>query len=166
MIPCEIGDILYTDFAPQGWYLREDDKPYAVECVFIGINNLEEFGNGFVNVKYIKNGNMLQFNFSDFGKNIFKNKENTTMKGENNMKNNFSVRSGLAPEKQPPNPPKAEDKEFNDDEYIDINYETISVDKKRKLSELYSSSLLNAFTEEDYYKAIALLYDAIDRVEN
>lgn len=80
MIPCEIGDILYTDFAPQGWYLRENDKPYAVECVFIGINNLEEFGNGFVNVKYLKNGNMLQFNFSDFGKNIFKNKEDVIMK--------------------------------------------------------------------------------------
>ena len=82
------------------------------------------------------------------------------------MKNNFSVRSGLAPEEQPPNPPKEEDKEFNNDEYININYETISVDKKRKLSELYSSSLLNAFTDEDYFKAIAVFYDVIDRIEN
>jgi len=52
------------------------------------------------------------------------------------------------------------------DEYIVPNYETISNDKKRKLSEMYSSSLLNAFTEEDLTDACNIMLRVIERLEN
>ena len=50
-------------------------------------------------------------------------------------------------------------------EYITPNYETIGVAEKRKIVELYTSSLINAFTYEDYLKAIALIGNVIDRLE-
>lgn len=65
-LPCTIGDTLYTNFAVQGWYFREKNKPYEIKVVFIGINGVDNF----INVAY-ENGNMLQFNFSDIGKRIF-----------------------------------------------------------------------------------------------
>lgn len=50
-------------------------------------------------------------------------------------------------------------------EYITPNYETIGVTEKRKIVELYTSSLINAFTYEDYLKAIALIMEVVDRLE-
>lgn len=50
-------------------------------------------------------------------------------------------------------------------EYITPNYETIGVVEQRKIRELYTSSLLNAFTNEDYLKAIALIARVVDRLE-
>lgn len=50
-------------------------------------------------------------------------------------------------------------------EYITPNYETIGVAEKRKIVRLYTSSLINAFTYEDYLKAIALIMEAVDRLE-
>lgn len=69
-LPCTIGDTLYTNFAVQGWYFREKNKPYEIKVVFIGINGVDNF----INVAY-ENGNMWQFNFSDIGKRIFLTRE-------------------------------------------------------------------------------------------
>ena len=75
--PCNIGDIVYTNCAMQGWYKRQKDKPYSAEVVFIGINSSKDMGYGFINVM-LGEGQMLQFNFSDFGKTVFITKEEAT----------------------------------------------------------------------------------------
>ena len=51
-------------------------------------------------------------------------------------------------------------------EYITPNYETISVIQKRELIELMNSSLLNAFSEQDYYDVLAIFQRIIERLEN
>lgn len=51
------------------------------------------------------------------------------------------------------------------DEYITPNYKTIGTVEKRKIRELYTSFLLNAFTQQDYLDAIALIGRVIDRLE-
>lgn len=51
------------------------------------------------------------------------------------------------------------------DEYITPNYETISVIQKRELTELMRSSLLNAFSEQDYLDVILVFQRVIDRLE-
>ena len=50
-------------------------------------------------------------------------------------------------------------------EYITPNYETISVIQKRDLMELMNSSLLNAFSEEDYYDVLNIFHRIIERLE-
>lgn len=50
-------------------------------------------------------------------------------------------------------------------EYITPNYETISVAQKRDLIELMNSSLLNAFSEEDYYDVLDIFNRIIERLE-
>lgn len=70
--PCKVGDIVYTNFARQGWYLKNKDKPYSGKVVFIGLNDSKEMGFGFINVLYNdRNGCVYQFNFSDIGKIVF-----------------------------------------------------------------------------------------------
>ena len=51
------------------------------------------------------------------------------------------------------------------DEYITPNYETISTKQKRDLTELMQSSLLNAFTEQDYYDVLFVFQRVIERLE-
>lgn len=51
-------------------------------------------------------------------------------------------------------------------EYITPNYETISVIQKRELMELMRSSLLNAFSEQDYYDVLVIFQRIIERLEN
>lgn len=51
------------------------------------------------------------------------------------------------------------------DEYITINYETISTKQKRELLELMQSSLLNAFSEEDYNDILKVFQRIIERIE-
>ena len=51
------------------------------------------------------------------------------------------------------------------DDYITPNYETIGIDEQRKIRELYTSTLLNAFTQQDYIDAIALIGRVIKRLE-
>ena len=51
-------------------------------------------------------------------------------------------------------------------EYITPNYETISVIQKRDLNELMGSSLLNAFSEQDYFDVIQIFNRVIERLEN
>lgn len=50
-------------------------------------------------------------------------------------------------------------------DYITPNYETISVIQKRDLMELMNSSLLNAFSEEDYYDVLNIFHRIIERLE-
>lgn len=49
---------------------------------------------------------------------------------------------------------------------ITPNYETISVIHKRNLMELVGSSLLNAFSEQDYFDVLRIFDRVIERLEN
>lgn len=69
-LPCKVGDYLYTNSAMQGWYMRKRNAPYRVKIVFIGLNDSEKMGGGFLHVLY-ENDWMLEFPFSDIGKTIF-----------------------------------------------------------------------------------------------
>ena len=51
-------------------------------------------------------------------------------------------------------------------EYITPNYETISVIQKRDLMKLMGSSLLNVFSEQDYFDVIQIFNRVIERLEN
>lgn len=51
-------------------------------------------------------------------------------------------------------------------EYTTPNYETISVIQKRNLMELMGSSLLNAFSKQDYFDVIQIFNRVIERLEN
>ena len=52
------------------------------------------------------------------------------------------------------------------DEYITPNYETISTKQKRDLMELMQSSLLNAFSEQDYCDILSVFQRVIERLES
>lgn len=54
---------------------------------------------------------------------------------------------------------------MNPDEYIVPKYETITAEEKRKLLEMMNSSLLHAFTREDYYAVLAVIRRVVDRLE-
>lgn len=54
---------------------------------------------------------------------------------------------------------------MNSDEYIVPKYETITAEEKRKLLEMMNSSLLHAFTREDYYAVLAVIRRVVDRLE-
>ena len=73
--PCKVGQTVYTNVAMRGWYFRTNDKPYRAEIVFMGINNSEEMGGGFINIAYENKGYMWRFNFADIGKTVFLTKE-------------------------------------------------------------------------------------------
>lgn len=49
---------------------------------------------------------------------------------------------------------------------ITPNYETISVIHKRNLIELVGSSLLNAFSEQDYFDVLRIFDRVVERLEN
>lgn len=74
-LPCKVGDTVYTNLAMRGWYYRDKYRPYSATVVFMGLNNSEEMGGGLINVLYGKNGNMMQFRFSDIGKTVFLTRE-------------------------------------------------------------------------------------------
>lgn len=54
---------------------------------------------------------------------------------------------------------------MNAGEYITPKYETITAEEKRKLLEMMNSSLIHAFTKEDYYAVITVLRRVVDRLE-
>lgn len=70
-LPVKMRQILYTNIRMQGWYFRMKDAPYRVEVSLIGLDNANDMGDGFFNVVYENHNHMMQFNFSDIGKNIF-----------------------------------------------------------------------------------------------
>lgn len=84
--PCKVGDTVYTNTAMQGWYYRTKDRPYTARIVFIGVNDSEEMGCGYINVLFEKNHNMMQFRLSDIGKTVFLTREEAeqALKGEHN----------------------------------------------------------------------------------
>lgn len=71
VLPCKVGDTVWTNFAMSGWYFRDKDKPYAAKVVFVGLNDSEEMGGGLLNIVYGKHDHMMQFGFSDIGKTVF-----------------------------------------------------------------------------------------------
>lgn len=50
-------------------------------------------------------------------------------------------------------------------EYITPDYETISTKQKRELIELMNSSILNGFTEKDYFDIVLVFQRVIERLE-
>lgn len=73
--PCDVGDVVWTNFSMSGWYFREKDRPYSAKVVFIGLNDSDDMAGGFINVSYEKNNGMMQFSFSDIGKTVFLTRE-------------------------------------------------------------------------------------------
>ena len=65
-MPCYVGDIMYTNYSMQGWYMHRKNRPYEAKVVFVGINGVDNF----MNVE-LGEGKMLQFRFSDIGKKVF-----------------------------------------------------------------------------------------------
>ena len=51
-------------------------------------------------------------------------------------------------------------------EYITPNYETISVMQKRELMELIRSSLLNGFSEHDYFDVTEIFGIFVETLQN
>lgn len=70
VLPCRIGDTVYTNTSMIGWYFRDSAKPYAAKVVFIGLNN----SGGIINVEFSR-GHMMQFRFDEVGKTIFLTRE-------------------------------------------------------------------------------------------
>lgn len=75
VLPCKVGDEVWTNFAMSGWYCRDKDRPYSAKVVFVGLNNSDDMGGGLINVMYEKHNNMMQFTFSDIGKTVFLTRE-------------------------------------------------------------------------------------------
>lgn len=71
VLPCKVGDTVYTNCAMTGWYFRKKDKPYSAKVVFIGLNDSEKMGGGLINVVYGKHDFMMQFSFSDIGEKLW-----------------------------------------------------------------------------------------------
>lgn len=71
VLPCKVGDKVWTNLAMSGWYLRDKDRPYSARVVFVGLNDSDKMGRGLINVVYGKHDNMMQFSFSEIGKTVF-----------------------------------------------------------------------------------------------
>lgn len=70
-------DVLWSIIRPAGLYFKQKDAPYPCRVVFIGINDSDAGGWGYVNVVF-KNGEregMLQFDFDKFGEDVFTSRE-------------------------------------------------------------------------------------------
>ena len=69
ILPCGLGETVYANFAIRGDYLREKDKPYPCEVVFIGLSK-----EPFLHIQF-KNGRVFPVNFSKIGKTVFTTRE-------------------------------------------------------------------------------------------
>lgn len=75
-LPVAIGQTVYTNHSMQGWYCRSSNRPYEAEVVYIGLNNCEESGGGYINISFKgKKGCMLSFAFKEIGITWFLTKE-------------------------------------------------------------------------------------------
>ena len=70
ILPCKIGQCVYTNHSMVGWYMRKTERPYLGRVVFIGLNAEESFFN-----IVLGEGKMLQYKFSDIGKAVFLTRE-------------------------------------------------------------------------------------------
>lgn len=55
--------------------------------------------------------------------------------------------------------------EKNENEYITPQYKTITAAEKRKLLELFNSSLIHAFSRQDFFDVMAVFKRIVDRLE-
>ena len=69
ILPCGLGGTVYANFALRGDYLREKDKPYPCEVVFIGLSK-----EPFLHIQF-KNGRIFPVKFSEVGKTVFTTRE-------------------------------------------------------------------------------------------
>ena len=69
ILPCGLGETVYANFAIRGDYLREKDKPYPCEVVFIGLSK-----EPFLHIQF-KNGRVFQVKFCEVGKTVFTTRE-------------------------------------------------------------------------------------------
>ena len=68
-LPCRLGGTVYANFALRGDYLREKDKPYPCEVVFIVLSK-----EPFLHIQF-KNGRVFPVKFCEVGKTIFTTRE-------------------------------------------------------------------------------------------
>ena len=68
-LPCRLGGTVYANFALRGDYLREKDKQYPCEVVFIGLSK-----EPFLHIQF-KNGRVFPVKFCEVGKTIFTTRE-------------------------------------------------------------------------------------------
>ena len=68
-LTCRLGGTVYANFALRGDYLREKDKPYPCEVVFIGLSK-----EPFLHIQF-KNGRVFPVKFCEVGKTIFTTRE-------------------------------------------------------------------------------------------
>ena len=66
VLPCKVGDTVWTNIAIVGDRYKSADRPYPVEVVFIGMGE----DKGFFHVQY-SNGRVFPFDFDKFGKIVF-----------------------------------------------------------------------------------------------
>lgn len=66
VLPCKVGQCVYTNFSMSGWYMRRGKRPYIGRIVFIGLNADDPYFN-----IILGEGKMLQFKFSEIGKRVF-----------------------------------------------------------------------------------------------
>ena len=69
ILPCGLGETVYVNFAIRGDYLREKDKPYPCEVVFIGLSK-----EPFMHIQF-KNGRVFPVKFCEVGKTVFTTRE-------------------------------------------------------------------------------------------
>ena len=69
IMPCGLGETVYANFAIRGDYLREKDKPYPCEIVFIGLSK-----EPFMHIQF-KNGRVFPVKFCEVGKTVFTTRE-------------------------------------------------------------------------------------------
>ena len=69
ILPCGLGETVYANFAICGDYLRENDKPYPCEVVFIGLSK-----EPFMHIQF-KNGRVFPVKFCEVGKTVFTTRE-------------------------------------------------------------------------------------------
>lgn len=69
--PCKVGDELWTNIAVRGDRYRLSDRPYRVKVVFIGLGGNKP---AFFHVEY-SNGRVFPFDAEQFGKTIFRTRE-------------------------------------------------------------------------------------------
>ena len=70
VLPCKVGQCVYTNFSMSGWYMRKGKRPYIGRIVFIGLNADDPYFN-----IILGEGKMLQFKFSEIGKRVFLTRE-------------------------------------------------------------------------------------------
>lgn len=70
VLPCKVGDIVYTNMSIQGDKYKMADRPYPVKVVFVGMGD----GKSYFHVKY-DNGRCFPFDFDQIGKNVFLTRE-------------------------------------------------------------------------------------------